>query len=133
MPLARTLLLVPLLALAVFSFVFVRSHQGDGGVLVAAQRHAQALTPDAVARVVKTAPDPVTHAAGVRAACASEGQGELHNPWRCSIRYASGRRIEYLVRISADGSYRGENEGITYRGHTRRDPGNVSGCCIVIP
>src|SRR5438105_4864154 len=73
MPLARTLLLVPLLALAMFSFVFVRSHQGDGGVLVAAQRHAQALTPAAVARVVKTAPDPVTHAPGVRAACASLG------------------------------------------------------------
>jgi hypothetical protein len=130
---ARTLLLVSLLAAALVSFIYLRSRQGDGEVLVSAQRHAQVLTPAGVARVVQTAPDPDTQALGSSATCTPLGRGELHNPWRCTIAYPSGRRIAYTVEISADGSYSGDNQVVYDRGTTRTGPGSISGCCIVIP
>jgi hypothetical protein len=132
----RTPLLGLLLAVAVVSFVFVRSHQGDSGTFVARQQHAQALTQGNVAKVVRAAPDPVAeprHATGVQARCTPGGSGALLNPWRCSIRYASGRLIQYLVTIHADGSYVGDHELVRYRGQRYRDTGVITGCCISIP
>jgi hypothetical protein len=127
------LLLVPLLAVAVVSFVFIRTKQGDGATFVTAQRQAQALTPASVARVVRLAPDPATHARGKSANCLPEGRGELHNPWRCTISYAAGKRIQYRVLIRADGSFLGADQRLTYQGRTTSSPGHVTGCCITIP
>lgn len=130
---ARIALLTPLLVVGLVSFLYVRSNQGDGGTLIARQQQAQALTPAAVARVVRAAPDPVTRAPGVRATCTSLGTGELLNPWRCTISYASGRRIRYRVTLSASGSYTGDHEILTYHGETHPDTGVISGCCLGVP
>jgi hypothetical protein len=132
----RIPLLGVLLAVALVSFVFVRTHQGYSGSFVARQQHSQALSPDNVADVVKAAPDPAVeprHETGVGGLCTPSGSGALLNPWRCSIRYASGRLIGYLVTIHADGSYVGDHELVRYRDQSYRDTGVITGCCIDVP
>ena len=126
--------MVPLIAVALVSFFYLRSHQGDGAILANAQRHAQVLTPAGVSRVVQTAPDPDTNALGKSASCTPLGHGELHNPWRCTIKYASGRLIQYRVTLHANGSYTGDNQVVHYQGRTTSGgSGQISGCCVVIP
>jgi hypothetical protein len=124
---------VPLLAVGLVSFVLVRGQQGEGATLVARQQHAQALTPSAVAGVVRLAPDPVTGARGLRANCMALGSGELRNPWRCTIGYRSGRVIRYLVTLYPSGSYSGDQEIVHYEGRTYPDTGTITGCCVAIP
>jgi hypothetical protein len=125
--------LASLLSVGLVSFVFVRSKHGEGGALVWSQEHVPALTPVAVAEVVRTAPDPVTLARGTSANCVPLGRGELLNPWRCSISYSSGRQIQYLVTIRVDGSYSGGDEIVRYRGDRYRDTGMITGCCVDVP
>jgi hypothetical protein len=132
-PIGRLLLFLPLLAVGLVSFFIVRSQQGEGATLIARQQQAEALTPAKVARVVRSAPDPVTGAKGRRAACSPLGSGELHNPWRCTISYHSGRVIQYRVILHADGSYTGDDEIVHYQGSTHSDTGEIRGCCVVIP
>jgi hypothetical protein len=127
------LLLAPLLAVALVSVVVVRTQSQGGAGLIARQHAAGVLTPGAVASVVRSAPDPVTRADGRKAVCASLGSGELQNPWRCTIRYASGRLIQYRVTINAGGSYSGDQQIVRFRGRTHRDTGQITGCCIAIP
>jgi hypothetical protein len=129
----RILLLLPPLAVGLVSFVIVRSQQGQGGTLVARQQSAEALTPAKVAAVVRVAPDPVTNAAGLSARCSSLGSGELHNPWRCTISYRSGRVIQYTVTLHANGAYVGGQEIVHYKGRTYSDTGKINGCCVVVP
>lgn len=129
---ARALLLAPLLVLTLGSFFYVRSQQGDGGVLVSAQRHAQVLTRTGVDRVVKTAPDPDTNSLGLTAVCTPLGRGELHNPWKCSISYSRQRQIDYTVQIAPDGSYTGDHEVVHDHGKVQPGPGEIDGCCIAV-
>jgi hypothetical protein len=125
--------LLPLLAVALASFVFVRAHQSDAGTLVSRQHQAQALNPAAVSRLVRVAPDPVTRAPGIRARCIPLGTGELLNPWSCSISYRSGRLIQYRVTLNGDGSYTGDHEIVRFQGRRFPDTGVISGCCVSIP
>lgn len=127
------LMFLALLAVAVVSFVFVRSKHGDGMTFITAQRHAQALTPQSVARVVRLAPDPATRARGLRAQCRPQGAGELHNPWQCQIDYRSGKRIGYTVDIRLSGAFLGTHQLLHYQGRTVATAGHITGCCIVIP
>ena len=129
----RILLFVPLLAVGVVSFVIVRSQQGEGATLVAQQQSAEALTPVAVEKVVRRAPESVNGAGGRSDHCAPGKRGELRNPWQCSIRYADGKVIGYRVTINANGSYAGDDQVVTYQGRTSRSSGRISGCCIAIP
>lgn len=129
----RLLLFLPLLVLGLVSFVIVRSQQGQGATLVNRQQQAEALTPSKLAAVVRVAPDPATHKAGEEASCIALGSGELHNPWRCTISYRSGRVIQYTVTLNANGSYSGDQEIVHYRRRTYSDTGEISGCCVVIP
>jgi hypothetical protein len=115
------------------SFIFVRARQGDGDLLVANQQHAQALTSAAVAGVVKAAPESVGGPPGKWASCMPLGKGPLHNPWRCSIGYASGHVIQYLVTINPSGSYTGDHQTDHYHGHIYHASARISGCCVVIP
>jgi len=132
-PIGRLLLFLPLLAVGLVSFVIVRSQQGQGATLIMRQQQAEALTPAKLARVVRVAPDPVTHAKGRSASCFPLGSGELHNPWRCAITYPSGRVIQYRVTLHADGSYTGDDEVVRYQGQTHSDTGQIQGCCVVVP
>src|SRR5689334_18156569 len=117
----RSAILLPLLVVAVVSFVWVRGNAGDGDTLVIRQQHDQSLTPQSVAAVVRAAPDPVTRRRGLAARCSSLGSGALRNPWRCSIRYRSGRDIQYRLTIHADGSYTGGDEIVRFHGRTHPD------------
>ena len=126
-------LVVGLLAVGVASFVFVRSNQHSGDLLVAAQRHSAALTAGAVDRVVRSAPDPVTSAHALSAHCLPLGTDELRNPWRCLISYPSGRRIQWMVRVRASGAYTGVDQVVHYKGQTFNDSGEITGCCVTVP
>ena len=130
---ARTGVIVAVLAVGVVSFVFVRSKQGEGTTFIAAQRNAQVLVPAAVDRVVRAAPDPATHARARSAMCVPRGTGELHNPWRCTLRYSGAWQIQWTVSISADGSYVGTNQIVIDAGTTHADSGSITGCCIAVP
>jgi hypothetical protein len=130
----RVALLVPLLLVGLASFVFVRVHADDGASLVTRQQDAQALTRSSVADVVKAAPDPVAHERGASATCVPLGSGVLPNPWRCAIKYRSGRDIQYTVTISANGSYVGDDQFVRYRGRSfSNSSGEITGCCINVP
>jgi hypothetical protein len=124
---------VPLLAVGVASFVIVRSQQGEGATLAARQQSAEALSATAVEKVVRVAPESAHGASGRSADCVPRGSGELHNPWQCTIRYADGKAVSYRVTINANGSYNGNDQVITYRGHNTSAPAQISGCCIAIP
>jgi hypothetical protein len=127
------LLFLPLLAVGVVSFVIVRSQQGEGGALIAQQQHAEALTPAKLAAVVRVAPESSNGPSGKSAKCIPLGSGELHNPWRCTISYPSGRLVQYRVTISANGSYVGDDQVVHYQGRTTTGPGQITGCCVVVP
>jgi hypothetical protein len=133
MKLASYLVVIVLLTVGLVSFVYVRSKQSSGDVLVAAQRQAQALTAAAVASVVKAAPEPTTNARGHSARCVALGHGELRNPWRCVISYPSGRRIQYTVRLRVGGSYVGSDQVVDYQGRTFSAAGEITGCCVAVP
>jgi hypothetical protein len=130
---ALIVLLSSLLAVGVASFGFVRAQQDDAGTLVALQQYAQTLTPAAVARVVRAAPESVSGEKAVRASCVSLGKGELLNPWTCSLSYAAGLRVQYTVTIRENGSYVGNHQLILQPGPRRPDTGRITGCCISIP
>ena len=130
---ASYLLVVVLLAVGVVSFVFVRSNQSSGGLLVAAQRQAPALTAAAVDRVVRAAPEPTTHARARSARCLPGGSGELHNPWRCLLAYPSGRRIQWTLWLRPSGSYTGSDQVVHYQGQTFAASGEITGCCVAVP
>jgi len=124
---------LPLVAIAVCSFVIVRGQQGAGAVLVSRQQSAQALTATAVARVVRLAPEDVGGPAGRWASCVPLGAGELRNPWRCTIGYPAGLVDRYLVTINVDGSFTGDHQLVRQHGHTSSGPGEISGCCVAVP
>lgn len=128
------LLFLPLLAVGLVSFVIVRSQQGEGGTLMVRQQQAEALTPAKVERVVRVAPESANGPGGKSATCKPGPTGELHNPWRCTIKYASGRLIQYRVTLHANGSYTGDDQVVRYQGRTTSGgSGQISGCCVVIP
>ena len=125
--------IVPLLLAGLAGFVFVRSESDSGDRFVSSVSRAVVLAP-ALEAVVRTAPEPVTTrkgGPGRRAKCVRVERFGLKSPWDCTITYASGRRVTYLVLVDADGSYRGGDMRITVAGRTTRsDTGNVAGCCV---
>jgi hypothetical protein len=122
---------VPLLLVAIASFVFVRGESDSSGRFVVSSGSPPVVRAAALERVVRTAPEPGTRAAGRSASCGRVQRFGLRDAWDCTIRYASGRDVTYLVRVAPDGSYRGGDMRIRFRGVTRReDTGNVSGCCV---
>lgn len=93
-------------------------------VFLERQRTPDRVSAKAVARVVRTAPDPqVGTGSGISATCRPTGTGALRNPWSCTVRYASGARARLRVEVRADGTYVGR-----YRGG-----GTARGCCIATP
>lgn len=129
----RLLLFLPLLAVALVSFVIVRSQQGAGATLAARQRIVEALTPAALDALVRLAPETNGGPGGRSATCIPRGSGELHNPWSCRIRYPDGRLVQYQVTVNANGSFAGNDQVVFYRGQTTRSSGTISGCCTAVP
>lgn len=131
--LSRALVLIPVLAVAVVSFVVIRSQHGSGATILTQQRYSQRLTASNVARAVQAAPDPTTNKAAIRVRCVPRGAGGLRNPWRCQLAYANRDRLQYTVTISGNGSYVGTDHIILGPGPRRAVGGSISGCCISIP
>jgi hypothetical protein len=127
---ASGLAAVALAAVAIVSFVFVRSHASDAGSLPAAQRSVQALSADTVARLVRLAPNGVTGKRGLNARCRPLGVGALKNPWRCLIDYGGGRKAQYTVHVNANGSFVGTDQVAYFNGRAKHTRGSITGCCI---
>jgi hypothetical protein len=130
---AGILLFLPLLAVGLVSFVVVRSQQGEGGTLIVRQQQAEALTAGKLEGVVRVAPESANGPPGKSAICKPLGSGELKNPWRCTIRYASGRVIQYRVIVHANGSYTADDQVAYYQGRRITGTGQIRGCCINVP
>lgn len=130
---SKLVLFLPLLVLALVSFVIIRTQQGEGVTLSARQQQAETLTPAKVAAVVRASPDPATNRPGRSAVCAPLGSGELHNPWRCTISYSPVFAIQYMITLDASGAFTGDQEIVHDNGTTYSGPGQVRGCCVVIP
>jgi hypothetical protein len=131
--LSRALLLVPLLAVAIISFVVIRAQHGSGATILTQQRYAQRLTAADVVEVVRTAPDPKTRRIAIRTRCVPLGIGDLKNPWRCQLTYANRDHLQYTVTIFGNGGYEGVDQIILGPGPRRSSSGSISGCCINIP
>ena len=133
--LMRATVLVPLLVIGLLSFILVRNQQNAGGSLAAAQSAAQnsRQTPAALAKVVKAAPDPIGNEKASSASCTPLGQGELHNPWRCVLRYPTGRTIQYQVTLNLNGSYSGDHELLIKPPPRKPASGTINGCCVAVP
>lgn len=110
--------------------VVVLRNRGGGDLFRVEQSRSLSLKPAPVlsaARVqvvVAQAPEPVAPAkrtppAQVR--CRPGGAGVLGNPWSCTIRYRSGTRAHYRVRVQPNGRYRGTGTGV------------IDGCCVRTP
>jgi hypothetical protein len=131
--LSRALVLIPLIAVAILSFVIIRSQHGSGATILTQQRYVQRLTASDVATVVRAAPDPKSHKIAIRTRCVPHGIGDLKNPWRCQLTYANGDRLQYTVTIFGNGSYVGSDQIILAPPPRQTSPGSISGCCINIP
>jgi hypothetical protein len=131
--LSRALVLIPLLAVAIVSFVIIRSQHGSGATILTQQRYSQRLTASNVARAVQAAPDPTTKKTADRVRCLPRGAGGLRNPWVCQLTYANRDRLQYTVTIFGNGSYVGTNHIILGPGPRQAVGGGISGCCISIP
>ena len=101
------------------------AHRGGDEQFLQDELHPANLQAAAVARVVKSAPDPHTgNGSGMSATCTRKGGGVLGNPWSCVVRYPSGKIVPLSVEVNPDGSYTG-----FYRGFNAQ----ASGCCIELP
>jgi hypothetical protein len=131
--LSRVVVLTPLVAVAILSFVIVRAQHGSGATVLAQQRYSQRLTASNVAQAVRSAPDPKSHQDAIRTNCVPRGAGALKNPWRCQLTYANRDRLQYTVTIFGNGSYEGTNQIVLGPGPREPAAGSISGCCINIP
>jgi hypothetical protein len=131
--LSRAAVLIPLVAVAIVSFVIVRAQHGTGASILTQQRYSQRLTASNVGQAVRAAPDPTTNKTAIRVQCVPLGTGGLRNPWRCQLTYANGDRMQYTVTIFGNGSYQGTNHIILGPGRRHSVGGSISGCCISIP
>jgi hypothetical protein len=97
------------------------------------QRLAQKLTLARVDQVVRNAPDPIGNEKATSANCIPFGTGPLGNPWKCLLRYPTGRKIEYDMTLSPDGWYFGDNEVVLVPGGQYQAHGSIRGCCVPVP
>ncbi len=121
----RALLLVlPVAALGIVgAIVAVASHTSDAAFLYR-QEHPVEIEPSQLEALLKKAgdPDPATRGAPAEAArCRPGSHGHQRNPWRCEVRYSSGRRIDYRIEVRRDGSYEGSDPTGVY---------GTKGCCL---
>ena len=121
---AQLATLVAVLATGSVGALVTLAHRNADPQLIAEQRNPPPLKPPDVEHVVKSAPDPSTgKGSGESATCRRGAPTAFGNPWTCTIRYKSGRRVQMTVKVLVDGTYQGRYSG----------GGGATGCCIDLP
>ena len=103
--------------------VAVTAQQNDTQFLYRQQNPLRVQALQVEASVTK-APEPVpgrVRPRAVAARCQPGSRGELRNPWRCVVRYASRNRIRYRLTIRSSGGFYAVD---------RTGQRVVRGCCI---
>lgn len=108
----RALLLFgPVLVVGVVAAVVTIGHRDADPLFAAAQRRPPAITAAALSSVVVRAREPLPGdrgRPGRRARCRpGTTRGRLHNPWSCTVHFASGRAVRYRIRVRSDGTFHG--------------------------
>jgi protein-tyrosine phosphatase len=133
--LAPALIMAAVAAIAIVSFILIRSQHGSGGQLAALQTSsAAALNRAAVNRVLKAAPNGTSGRRALRADCVPHGRGVLRNPWQCRLTYPGGQVVAWRVSILLSGAYLGYDQ-LLYKKNAppHRSRGTITGCCIAVP
>src|SRR3954453_10314818 len=100
---ARTLVLVPVLA-GVFVTVVMASDRGADSTVIGAQRAAGPLTAGKLEAFLRRGPTGKgAPKAPTRATCRPGNEGQLRNPWSCTLLYRTGERITYRVDVYRNG------------------------------
>ena len=122
--LARGVVVAVLLAVGVAGgYTGVRARERDDA-FVLHQLHPTLVKKTDVDKMVATAPEPVSKGRGtpsVSTNCHPANFGDLRSPWKCTVRYRSGRTAHYDVNVEHDGHFTGTGSG------------RFSGCCISVP
>jgi hypothetical protein len=118
------LMLVPILVVGVVAGLSaIAAHQGDAA-FVFYQEHPRTVQPRQLELVVQKSHEPLPEGPGLRgtaARCRPGTRGPKRNPWRCTVRYGSGRSVSYSIQVEANGSFRGaDREGTRV----------ITGCCV---
>jgi hypothetical protein len=107
------LILLGLVAVGLAGTAVTLTHREADAAFEFHQRHPGQVSPQKLAEAVGKAREPVPGNNGTRSVssrCKPHGRGELGNPWQCTVRYRSGRRVTYFLAIQTDGSFRGANK-----------------------
>jgi hypothetical protein len=127
-------MLAALLAVALVSFVVIRSQQGSGSQIIYQQGSNERLTADDVSRVVRVARSPGVKGAATGISCRPGTQGLLRNPWSCTLDYPAHERISWVIQILPNGHYVGVGQTVYEPGKAPQHFGGViTGCCIAVP
>jgi hypothetical protein len=118
------ILLLPALVTGVIGgLLTIDAHQGDAAFLFD-QENPRTAQPRQFEIVIAKTREPLPTgpgAPGTGAHCIPGTEGAKRNPWRCTVRYGSGRKITYHLKVAPDG---------TFRGAARDGTRVVTGCCI---
>jgi hypothetical protein len=108
----RALLLVaPAVAVAVVAALWSISSRGDAAFTFD-QQHPRAASDRELEALVRQPREPTPKGPGQpgdSARCVPGSATGQRNPWTCTVRYPSGKRIRYRVEVSNDGKYVGED------------------------
>jgi Bacterial sugar transferase len=107
----------------VAALVTIAAHQGDTA-FVFEQQHPTRIEPGQLESIVKRTREPLPAGSGsaaISARCVPGHSGPKLNPWRCTIRYASGDAIRYRIVVQLSGRFQGVD-----RTRTRV----IDGCCL---
>ena len=119
----RALLLVaPVVAAGIVAGLWSISSRGDAA-FVFDQQHPQSASDKELERLVRQPREPTpkgTGRPGVSARCVPGSARAQRNPWTCTVRYPSGKRIRYRVTVQPDGRYAGVDPTGQF---------NIDGCC----
>lgn len=117
-------LLFPALAIGVIGgLLTIAAHQGDAAFLFN-QENPRTAQPRQFELVISKTKEPLPTGPGLPATgahCVPGTQGPKRNPWVCTVRYGSGRKITYYLRVASDG---------TFKGAAKDGTRVVTGCCI---
>jgi hypothetical protein len=117
-------ILLPTLVIGVIAgLLTIAAHQGDAA-WVFAQQNPRNVSPRQLELLIGKTHEPVPAGQGkpvTGARCTPGTNGPKRNPWSCTVRYGSGRKITYSLEVQPSGRFKGVDPTGTRI---------VTGCCI---